>query len=131
MYRPGDRVSNVEDRFQAVMNRIKENPVTLIHPISKQPVLITHSHVRLILFSILYAPNSGFMAVAWIFDLLSRGYDDILGLIFQLPEPEPFCAANLPAEIFPNEAQIAIMCSDKRYPVSNITSLRYLLYIPS
>lgn len=113
------------------MNRIKENPVTLIHPISKQPVLITHSHVRLILFSILYAPNSGFMAVAWIFDLLSRGYDDILGLIFQLPEPEPFCAANLPAEIFPNEAQIAIMCSDKRYPVSNITSLRYLLYIPS
>ncbi|KAG4437872.1 hypothetical protein IFR05_006632 [Cadophora sp. M221] len=119
LYRPGDEVSDVEDRFQAVMDRIKENPVTLIHPISKQPVLITHSHVRLILFSILYAPNSGFMAVAWIFDLLSRGYDDILGQIFPLPEPEPFCAVNLPAEIFPNEAQIAIMCSDKRYPFND------------
>lgn len=105
------------------MDRIKENPVTLIHPISKQPVMITHSHIRLILFSILYFPNAGFPAVAWVFDLLSQGNDDILGQIFPLPEAEPFCAANIPAEIFPNEAQVAIMCSDKRYPVGNPSAL--------
>lgn len=72
----------------------------------------------MILFSVLYNPNVGFSAVAWIFDMLSRGEDEILGQIVALPEPEPFCAATLPAELFPNEAQIAIMCSDKRYPVS-------------
>ncbi len=119
LYRPGDEVSDVEDRYQSVLTRIKEHPVTSIHPISKQPVVITLSQVRLILFSVLYSPNLGFTAVAWIMDQLIRGNDDILGQIFPIPEPEPFCAANAPAEAFPSEAQIAIMCSDKRYPVSN------------
>ncbi|PVH79184.1 alpha/beta-hydrolase [Cadophora sp. DSE1049] len=119
LYRSGDEVSDVEDRFQAVIDRIKENPVTLIHPMSKQPIVITNSHIRMILFSILYNPNVGFSALAWIFDMLSRGDDEILGQIIALPEPEPFCAANLPAELFPNEAQIAIMCSDKRYPFND------------
>ncbi|KAG4417337.1 hypothetical protein IFR04_009552 [Cadophora malorum] len=119
LYRSGDVVSDIEDRFQAVIERIKENPVTLIHPMSKQPFIITNSHIRMILFSVLYNPNVGFSAVAWIFDMLSRGEDEILGQIVALPEPEPFCAATLPAELFPNEAQIAIMCSDKRYPFND------------
>ncbi|XMA15370.1 hypothetical protein WAI453_008161 [Rhynchosporium graminicola] len=118
LYRPGDKVADIEDRFQATMDRIMENPITIIHPWSKQPVVITDSYVRGIMFSVLYAPNAGFNFVAWIFDELSRGKDDVLGQIVPIQEPEQLCTANLTAEILPNEAHIAIMCSDKRYPLN-------------
>ncbi|KAL2075426.1 hypothetical protein VTL71DRAFT_369 [Oculimacula yallundae] len=119
LYRSGDTVSSIEDRFQAVIERIKDHPVTMIHPQSQQPLVISLSQIRMILFSTLYAPNSGFTLVAWIFDRLSRGDDEVLAQIFRLQEPEQFCTADLPAEMFLNEAQIAIMCSDKRYPFND------------
>ncbi|PBP18219.1 proteinase [Diplocarpon rosae] len=117
LYRSGDEVVvDIENRFQNILTRIKRHPITTVHPVSKQPIVITLSQVRMILFGILYSPNVGFTGVASVFDQLDRGNDDVLAQLFPLSEPEPFCAANIPAEIFPNEAQIAIMCSDKRYP---------------
>lgn len=113
--------TDIEDRFQAVMDRIREHPVTLVHPISRQPIVVTHSHLKMVLFSTLYSPTAIFGAVAMIFDQLSRGQDELLAMIFGvlMPELEPACAANVPAEFFPDEAQSAIMCSDKRYTVSD------------
>ncbi|KAI6708490.1 hypothetical protein JHW43_008986 [Diplocarpon mali] len=119
LYRAGDQVVDIENRFRDILTRIERTPVTTVHPVSKQPVIITLSQLRMILFGVLYSPNVGFMGVASIFDQLDRGNDDVLAQIFPLPEPEPFCAANIPAEVFPNEAQIAIMCSDKRYPFND------------
>ncbi|KAJ5050550.1 uncharacterized protein L3040_002427 [Drepanopeziza brunnea f. sp. 'multigermtubi'] len=116
LYRPSDTISSIEDRFQSILSRIHERPITSIHPFSRQPVVTTISQVRMMLFSILYSPNRGFPAVAWIFDQLLRGNEDVLAQVFPLPEPELLCAPQTPAEVLPNEAQIAIMCSDKRYP---------------
>ncbi|KAI9051502.1 hypothetical protein LZ554_004548 [Drepanopeziza brunnea f. sp. 'monogermtubi'] len=116
LYRPSDTISSIEDRFQSILSKIQERPIMSIHPISKQPVVTTISQVRMMLFSILYSPNRGFPTVAWIFDQLFRGNEDVLAQVFPLPEPELLCAPHTSAEVLPNEAQIAIMCSDKRYP---------------
>lgn len=123
LYRAGDSATDVESRFQGVLNAIKEYPVTLIHPISHAPIVVTYSEVELLLFGVLYTPSQLFPAVAQIVDLLYQGHTEILGQIWSLPyDHEPFCSPSLPSYMFANEAQNAIMCSDKRYPVSSVKS---------
>jgi pimeloyl-ACP methyl ester carboxylesterase len=119
LYRKGDSAADIDARFQSVLNAIKEYPVTLIHPISKAPVVVTYTEIRLILFSTLYSPALMFPIVAQVVDLLHRGRFDVLGQIFSLPyDYDPSCSPVLPSYAFRNEAQPSIMCLDKRYPVS-------------
>lgn len=122
LWREGDSAEDVENRFQEIMTKVKENPITLIDPNFKAPVIITYEDLRMLTFTILYSPTSTFHILAMVADLLYRGSYDILEQIFKFRlDIQPFCGSPLPAMSYPNEAQNAIMCSDKRYVVSSPT----------
>jgi len=121
LYRKGDREADIEDRFRGVMNKIKDNPITIIEKRTKTPLIISHSDLRRALFSTLYSPTQTLPLVAWVSNILYEGNTDILSQIFPVPpsyDLKPLCAPPLPIWLYPNEAPEAIMCSDKRYPVS-------------
>lgn len=121
LYRTSDKSAvDVADRFEGIMTEIKEHPLTLISPWKKIPYVITHSMLRQIMFSIMYFPNTGFPLAALIANFLYYGHGEILGEIYYLPELGALCGPQPPAYAFLNEAQPAIMCSDKRYPVSSL-----------
>ena len=122
LYREGDNTEAIHDRLFGILDSLKDNPITAIDPASKQPIIINHSDIKLFIFTTLYAPVYGFIAVAYIFDLLYRGEREWLGQALAPGYAAPsgaVCQAPLPAWAYPSEAQAAIMCSDKRYPVSH------------
>jgi hypothetical protein len=119
LYRESDKsATDIADRFESVMMDVKSNPISLTNHGS--PLIITHSLLRRIVFAVMYAPNAGFPLIATIADWLYRGNKK--GLESPMPPRlPPLCGPQPPpAYTFPNEAQVAIMCSDKRYPVSTI-----------
>ncbi|RDL35439.1 uncharacterized protein BP5553_07370 [Venustampulla echinocandica] len=121
LYRDNDTVADIEERFELIRTSIMDHPITLIDPISKMPIVISYSDIRLVLFVCLYAPTQTFPIVAMILDSLYRGSDAVVGQIFGWPpdlELQPFCGPPPPPSLYPNEAQAAIMCSDKRYELN-------------
>ncbi len=108
------------------MNDLEENPLTLIDHNSKTPAILSKSLARQVVFAILYTPQTGFQSLAFILDLLYRGFGDALAPAFRMPGLSPFCGAGLPPYVFPDEAQIAIMCSDKRSPASLLHNARHI-----
>lgn len=79
--------------------------------------MVTYSDLKMIFFGGLYFPILAFPAIAQILDMIHRGQGELLLSMLDQPfEFKPFCSA----QYFPpgGDAQIAIMCSDKRYPVS-------------
>lgn len=118
LWREGDSTKDIENRFQEIMTNVRNNPITLIDPNYKAPVIITYEDLRMLTFTILYSPTSNFQILAMVADLLYRGSYDILEQIFRFGlDITPFCGSPLPEMSYPNEAQNAIMCSDKRYVV--------------
>ncbi|KAH8668263.1 Alpha/Beta hydrolase protein [Tricladium varicosporioides] len=120
-YRKGDTIPEIQKRFKNIMDDIKENPITLIDPNANMPLVVSYSDIRRVIFSTLYAPTTTYPGVAMIMDFIYRGNLDILARIFTLSpmlELKPFCGPSPPAYFYPNEAQSAIMCSDKRYPLN-------------
>jgi hypothetical protein len=122
MWRPNDTVKDIDDRLENIFTNLKQSPISFVDPNSKMPVIITYSDIRFLIFRTLYSPTGTFDAIAQILDLLDRGLDSILSTIFVWP-----AAAELPAFCRPppsasssygSEAQYAIICSDKRYTVS-------------
>jgi hypothetical protein len=77
----------------------------------------------MLIFSILYSPQQAFPALAMIVDLLDRGiYSVLAGLGLHL-DTEVICRPPMPYYLYPTDASNAIMCSDKRYPVSIVLLL--------
>ena len=121
MYRPGDKAENVQTRLEDVLESLKDNPITAIDPMTKSPVVISYSDFRLLLFTILYGPTAGFSALALMMNMIYEGQGEQLGQFLApayVQDLKPVCSNPLPAWTYPNEAQNAIMCSDKRYKVS-------------
>jgi hypothetical protein len=117
LYRNGDSEENIEARLNSVMDSLKRNPLTGVNVVKNTPAMVTYSDLKRLLFMSLYSPQLVFPAVAFIIDLIHRGQGDtLLSLLDQPFEFKPFCSAMY----FPpgGDAQNAIMCSDKRYPVS-------------
>jgi pimeloyl-ACP methyl ester carboxylesterase len=121
IYRAGDEIKDVEERFFGILDDLKDNPILLTDPTSKTPVIITYSDIRRICFSILYAPTYGFYSLAIIMDFILKGELQWIAQIFSIAFPFeifPVCGEPGPAWMYPNEAQSSIMCSDKRYPLN-------------
>ena len=120
LYREGDGVEEIENRIEAVATKLRRQPISWVDERSRMPLTITYSDLRKILFGTLYSPTLAFPMVATIINLLYEGYDDIIKQIFGYPgnfDAQPFCSNALPRTLYPDEAQISIMCSDKRYRV--------------
>jgi hypothetical protein len=118
LFRSGDESADIAARLQSIMDRIKETPILAINPESRVPVIVTHSDLRRILFAMLYSPNVLFPIIAQIANFLYLQLDDIFGQLILMPELPLFCGPLLSPVYYPSDAQNAIMCSDKRYPVS-------------
>ena len=114
------------------MESLKDNPITAIDKTTMAPVMIGYSDIKVLVFAALYKPVTTFEPVASLFNFLYTRQHDLIGQILGggfIYHREPFCASSLPSWAYPSEAQDAIMCSDKRYPVShrNLVTLRLLL----
>jgi len=119
LYRDGDQVEDIRARFDAVLDNLKDNPITSINTITKAPTVVNLSDIRFLLFSTLYSPTAMYGIVALLVDMLHRGLRDEVAQLLGVPPAyhrEPFCVASLPSWTYPTESQPAIMCSDKRYP---------------
>ena len=118
LYRDGDEIKDITARIDGVLTNIKDNPISWIDPVAKMPVSISYSELRMIMFSGLYSPTAAFPMFASILNLLHEGYFDVLKQLFgygQNFDGCTYCGKNFPSLALPKEAQIAIMCSDKRY----------------
>jgi pimeloyl-ACP methyl ester carboxylesterase len=120
-YRTNDKENNLEARYYEIMAKLKDNPITAIVPQTKMPMIISHSDIKMVIFSALYSPIAAFPLVAVVLDRLDRGEVDSLGQLIRLPsnyDMKPiFYSSTMPEWYYPGEAQPAIMCSDKRYQV--------------
>ena len=121
LWRFNDTISNIEERLESVFTSLKENPLSIIDTQSRLPMIVNYSDLRLLLFVTLYSPTQSFNGIAMVVDLLYRGIDSILSQIFAWPsalELPAYCGPPISSQYYANEAQPAIMCSDKRYVVS-------------
>lgn len=137
LYRDGDKVEDVQNRFQGALESVKTNPITIVEDKTKSPVIVTYSDFRMLMFAVLYGPTAGFPAIAYFANLLYLGQREAIGQLLAssvvLYDLGPICDSSLPTWSYPTEAQVAIMCSDKRYPVCRGThfSSYYPLTKPS
>lgn len=128
LYREGDKATDIKDRFEAVLAQIRKDPLSFVDKWSSFPGVIYESDLRMLLFGSLYSPALTFPTIAVIFDQMYRGDFTWVKQIFSgAPRGglATLCGPPvLPPEAFPDEAQGAIMCSDKRYPVSTNVSCK-------
>jgi hypothetical protein len=131
LYRNGDKVEDIQERLDGVLHDIEKNPIMAIEPSTNSPIIISISDIRLILFSTLYAPTGTFPIVASFINLVYEGQGELLGQLFGaalVHDLKSTCEPQLPAFLSPSDAQLAIMCSDKRYPVSyNLSSAKQFI----
>ena len=121
LYREGDKVEDLRSRFHSVLENLREEPITSIDKTIGAPIIINHSDIKKIVFSALYSPTASFPSIAFLLDLLYRGQKEIVGQALGPPiafHRRPTCGLPGPYWAYPEEAQRAIMCSDKRHPVS-------------
>ena len=107
LYRPEDKIADIEARLLGALNDIRENPITIIDSVTKTPVIITYSDIRAIIFTALYSPISDFLSVAMIVDLIEKGNVESIAHMFSLTfgnELRSICATPLPEWRYPNEA---------------------------
>lgn len=119
-YRENDKVTDIEERFESFMERLKEKPISVISKDILAPFIVTYSDVKYQIFMTLYAPLYGFRAAAELLDALERNREDWFEF---LPTPLSYdlgltCNHSLPKWSYFNDAQRVILCSDKKYPVS-------------
>jgi hypothetical protein len=119
-YRDGDKVEDIDHRYQAVMEDLRKNPLPLVLQDTKTPALLTFSDFRSQVFRSSYAPIFGFPLLAKALDILDRKLGEILELTPTPPsyDLKPVCEHAGPQRNYIGDAQRATLCGDKRYPVS-------------
>lgn len=131
LYRKGDGEKDIETRFQSVLTGLKESPITVIDPQTSSPAIIHYDYIKTLLFGAAYSPTMSFPLVAVFMDVLYRRNEEAIRQTIRVPSLAPqACGPAMPVWMYPGDAQAAIMCSDKRYPVSRLsitTKLRDLL----
>ncbi|AEO64702.1 uncharacterized protein THITE_2110995 [Thermothielavioides terrestris NRRL 8126] len=118
LYREGDAAADVQRRFEDLLERLKTKPVTFIHPTHSYPILLRSYLVRSIVFRILYTPMQGFPALASLLNFIyEQQYEVLAGAS---PDAEQLCSLTADPRLLRDltDAQRAVMCSDKTFPVN-------------
>lgn len=121
LYISGDEVFDIQKRLQGVLDDLKANPITVIEARTKNPVVVSYSDIRMVMFSTLYSPTLAFSTLAFLARLLYEGDQESVGQAIAASaglDRVGICEDSMSAWLYGAEAQLAIMCSDKRYPVS-------------
>ncbi|KAM0144039.1 hypothetical protein ACHAO1_000318 [Botrytis cinerea] len=123
-HRENDKVTDIEERFESVMEKLKKNPISVVLKDSLTPSLVTYSEVKYQIFQMLYAPLYGFRVLAPLLDALERNLEDFFEFIPTPPsyDLETVCKHSQPKWIYFNDAQRVIFCSDKKYPLNHTYS---------
>jgi pimeloyl-ACP methyl ester carboxylesterase len=127
LYREGDSELDIQARYQETMDNLKSNPIKGVNPNTLTPVILTHDLMKMIIFQILYSPIAAFPIMAELLDMQYRRDEKTLLSIFMIGNGinlSVFCSNQITYGYEGRDAQLAIMCSDKRYPVSyNLPSI--------
>lgn len=116
LYRNGDNPASIRQRYEAILLRLDEHPVTFIHPQYFYPHLVRSEYVRRVIFGVLYFPVQGFPALAMILNWLHEGN---YALFAQLVSDQlPMCALPVTFDLLATDATRAVMCADKKRPVN-------------
>ena len=124
LYREGDTIKDLKARFYKVLENLRDEPITAIDKRIGAPVIINHSDIKTIVFGSLYSPTASWPWLAFLLDLLYKGEHEMIGEALGSPiafHRKPTCGLPGPYWGYPEEAQRAIMCGDKRYPVSRFS----------
>lgn len=132
LYKKDDTPADIKARFEGVLARIRKDPIILVNDLTKLPQVIYESDIRSFLFSALYSPTVYSPIIATIFERLDNGDYDVLksvpGGFTHGTDLPSFCSPPPSPQYFSDEAAFAIMCSDKRYPVSDTAPSDHALY---
>ncbi|KAA8573083.1 hypothetical protein EYC84_003613 [Monilinia fructicola] len=123
-YKPNDEITDIEERFESVMENLKENPISLVMKDTLTPFILTYSDIKFVVFMALYAPMQGFRSLAALLVILERNLGDWFEFDTTPPsyDLKPVCEHSQPRWSYADDAQRAIMCSDKRYPLNQTFS---------
>jgi hypothetical protein len=122
LYRDGDEVQDIENRFHEVEKKLQDEPLYWIDERSRMPVSFGYSHLRAFTFQCLYSPLPLFEVLASLVSDLHEGLDNYILKILAGSSPffdsQPFCGVPLSRSSYAgDEAGLAVMCGDKRHPV--------------
>jgi hypothetical protein len=120
----GDTKEDISERFYAVFENLKESPVTFISTFTGSPSILRYDDLKRLAFSVLYDPNHfGCYLLAQFMDAIVRGdVKAMSSFFFNEPSREIFFT-DLPEWVYPTDAQLGILCSDKRYLVRIATKI--------
>lgn len=115
-YQPGDSPEDQEERFNELMTSLQEEARIVVVPGRNTPVIVTASDIKGIVFMSLYSPTMVFPIVADVITALAtnRGLEQ-----FVFPPSFPALCQNVSLPVWPDDAQNAVMCSDKRYRLND------------
>ncbi len=120
LYREGDSESDVQARYQEANDNLRKNPIKGVNPTTLTPTVITHHILKSFIFQFLYSPIATFPIMAQIIDMVHRRDETTLMSIFtsgSAVNQDMFCSNQIFSGYEGQDARLAIMCSDKRYPV--------------
>ncbi|KAL1839643.1 hypothetical protein VTJ49DRAFT_1304 [Mycothermus thermophilus] len=118
LYRAGDSAEDIQQRYEAVMDRLQKDPITFTHPDHYYPVVLSYRLVKLLVFGVLYQPIQGFPILATLLNYIYAGEYERLAPLFQSGELLCTLASNPLLSETMSDAQRAIMCSDKTQPMN-------------
>lgn len=120
LYRDNDTEADVKDRVQEVFQSLREQPFNGVSPYYNVPFTLTASSLKIFMFGALYAPMFGFPGMAMILDAFYRNDEQAILYILPViyPSYKQFCDKSKPFSWPSQDAQLAIMCTDKRYPLN-------------
>lgn len=120
LYRKNDTQANIKARFEEVFQNLRDQPFYGISPYQNLPFTLTVSVLKNFLFVGLYSPIHSFPSIGRILDAFYRAdYEAMLYILPVIyPSYETFCNKTKPFAWPSQDAQLAIMCTDKRYPLN-------------
>ncbi|KAF2458267.1 hypothetical protein BDY21DRAFT_342017 [Lineolata rhizophorae] len=124
-YSSGDNVDDIVSRYERVMSKLQEQPISGVYPDWNTPWRVDWDLLHDIIFDATYLPISRFPDIANLLQALDIGDKDklmeywrgIAGSPVDTPVAELFCRKELPQDLHGGDAQKAIMCGDKTHPL--------------
>lgn len=123
LYRTGDTQDDVKDRYHSILDSLRASPVKGINSNFMNPSIVTHDDIRMLVFRATYSPTKAFPPLAILLNYhFTQKYQflvDSIPHLANIATYTPFLDPHtLPLEWRPQDANHAITCSDKRYPLN-------------
>ncbi|KAL8392788.1 hypothetical protein RB595_002824 [Gaeumannomyces hyphopodioides] len=112
-YRKDDSPEAMAARYRRLMARLEDDPIIVIPDQVRMPVLLRASDLKTAVFGMLYSPVATFPTLSLLLFIIESGLD--LSRLVVPPNLAPVCSATYVPVQYPEDSQLAIMCSDRRH----------------